>query len=554
MTNDAITDTRWRWVLLAGTAVAVLTYLLMYLVVTTYVASVSILTPGQLDADATRLARFTSFVGDWGMSILHLSLTFGAAYWLARRSDGAEILRGTLVGLAATLVNQSIGLSFGPLLLDELRAFLVLGLCGGLLGGVVGRIVRTRRERHYEALYRTSRAASRARTFEGTRAIGEHLADADIEGVTLWRSTPEPGPDKPPTVADERPTLLATWAPPRGAVWPAEACLGAPWSAAFASLDGRSYLTLKTEQIPELDRSAWRLQGVRTLLLLPLISTGGVRTGMLVVASRRTRGFSRQAVRGYLTIAAQAALAVENVRLLEEVRRTGRRAGVLEERQRLAREIHDTLAQGFTSIVMNLEAAEGAKPPAPTGVQTYLDYARRTARESLSEARRLVWALRPEALENASLSEAISTLARRWSEESEISCEFTVTGTPRPLPTGVESVLLRATQEALSNVRKHARADRVVLTLSYMGGSVVLDVRDDGVGFDTATQASVAPGAADGSAGGFGLRAMRGRVEQAGGTLVVESSPGRGTALVVELPATERQEQQGPHATAMEVL
>ena len=553
MTNNSATDTRWRWVLLVGTAVGVLTYLLMYLVVTTYVASVSIRTPGELDP--TDLARFTSFVEDWGMSVLHLSLTFGAAYWLARRSDGAEILRGTLVGLAATLVNQAIGLSFGPLDPDESRVFLLLGLCGGLLGGAVGRIVRTRRETLYEALYRASRAASLARSFGGiTAAIGEHLADADVEGVTLWRSTPEPGSGEPPAIADEQPTLLAAWAPPGGAVWSAEACLGASWSAAFASVDGRSHLILKTEQIRELDSSVWHQQGVRTLLLVPLISTGGVRTGMLVVASRRTRGFSRQAVRGYLTIAAQAALAVENVRLLEEVRRTGKRAGMLEERQRLAREIHDTLAQGFTSIVMNLEAAEGAKPPAPSGVQAYLDYARRTARESLSEARRLVWALRPEALENSSLSEAISGLARRWSEESGIPCEVTVTGTPRPLPTGIENVLHRVTQEALSNVRKHARAGRVVLTLSYMGGLVVLDVRDDGVGFDAAAQASVAPGAADGSAGGFGLGAMRGRVEQAGGTLTVESSPGRGTSLVVELPATERREQRGPRATAMEAL
>lgn len=553
MTNDAVTDTRWRWVLLVGTAVAVLTYLLMYLVVTTYVASVSILTLGELDP--TRLAQFTSFVEDWGMSVLHLSLTFGAAYWLARRSDGAEILQGTLVGLAATLVNQAIGLSFGPLAFDELRAFLVLGLCGGLLGSVVGRIVRTRREALYEALYRASRAASLAQSFGGiTAAIGEHLADADVAGVTLWRTTPQPDEGTPAGIANELPTLLAAWAPPGGAVWPAEACPGAPWSAVFASLDGRSYLTLRTEQIPELDRSVWHPQGVRTLLLLPLISTGGVRAGMLVVASRRTRGFSRQTVRGYLTIAAQAALAVENVRLLKEVRRAGRRAGVLEERQRLAREIHDTLAQGFTSIVMNLEAAEGARPSAPSGVQTYLDYARRTARESLSEARRLVWALRPEALENSSLSEAISGLARRWSEESGISCEVTVTGTPRPLPTSIENVLHRVTQEALSNVRKHARADRVVLTLSYMGGLVILDVRDDGVGFDATKHSSMAPGAVDGSAGGFGLGAMRGRVEQVGGTLVVESSPGRGTALVVELPATDQQEQEGPRATAMEVL
>jgi signal transduction histidine kinase len=205
---------------------------------------------------------------------------------------------------------------------------------------------------------------------------------------------------------------------------------------------------------------------------------------MLAIASSGRR-FSRSTVRSYQTIGAQAALALENLRLVEEARKPGRQTGVLRERQRMAHEIHDTLAQGFTSIVMNLEAAEGDVPPSSIRAQHHLDQARLTARESLTEARRLVWALRPEALENVSLSEALGRLVERWSEESSISAGVSTMGTPCPLPSEVEAALFRVAQESLNNARKHADgASRVALTLSYMGETVALDVRDDGAGFD----------------------------------------------------------------------
>ncbi len=225
----------------------------------------------------------------------------------------------------------------------------------------------------------------------------------------------------------------------------------------------------------------------------------------------------------------------ERQRLVEELEATRgelaiaeREAGVLEERQRVAREIHDTLAQGFVSIVTQLEAAEKDLRPEQRGVRLQLDRARHTAREGLSESRRLVRALRPELLEGASLPEALSRLANRWSEESGKKAGTTVTGTPRPMPMSTEVTLLRAAQEALSNVRKHASADEVDLTLSYMDDLVVLDVQDDGVGFGLA---------APDDGGGFGLRAMRERVEQFGGRLLLESTAGAGTTLVVELPS-----------------
>jgi signal transduction histidine kinase len=212
-----------------------------------------------------------------------------------------------------------------------------------------------------------------------------------------------------------------------------------------------------------------------------------------------------------------------------------REAGALAERQRLAREIHDTLAQGFTSIVLHLEAAEQALPDAAATATTrhYLDQARRTARASLNQARAVVADLRPDLLVGNSLPAALERVVAQWRTESGVAASFTVTGEAvGPMP-AVDITLLRALQEALANVRKHAQATSVVVTLSYMDDLVVLDVQDDGVGM--ATQ----PAGADAlrlDAGGFGLVAMRERVAQLGGALLVERAPQQGTTVVVQIP------------------
>ena len=202
-----------------------------------------------------------------------------------------------------------------------------------------------------------------------------------------------------------------------------------------------------------------------------------------------------------------------------------RQAGVLEERQRLAREIHDTLAQDFTSIVMHLEAADATLPAGAEPVRTHVSRAREAARAGLREARRLVLALRPELLEGASLPEALRCVAARWAEETGVPAVVAITGEHTALHPEAEVTLLRAAQEALSNVRKHARAQRVDLTLSYMGDQVTLDVQDDGVGFDPAAPSN-----------GIGLTAMRERMAQLGGMVSVESTPGNGTTVAVAIP------------------
>ena len=189
----------------------------------------------------------------------------------------------------------------------------------------------------------------------------------------------------------------------------------------------------------------------------------------------------------------------ERQRLIEELEATReelaseeRRAGVLEERGRLAREIHDTLAQGFISIVTHLEAAEEDLAPRPAPLRRHLEEALRAARENLVEARRLVADLRPEILEGYSLPEALERLAARCSEASGVPVQVKVTGDPTPLPQELQVAFLRVAQEALSNIRRHARASHVTVTLSYLEDLAVLDVQDDGTGFDPAPSPSAA--------------------------------------------------------------
>ena len=219
----------------------------------------------------------------------------------------------------------------------------------------------------------------------------------------------------------------------------------------------------------------------------------------------------------------------ENAGLHAQLLTQAREAGVLDERQRMAGEIHDTIAQGLTGIVTQLEAAEQARDR-PDDWQRHVRNAIGLARESLAEARRSVEGSRPGYLETARLPDALAEVARAWSDLNGIPVEVITTGDVQPLHAEVEVALLRTAQEALANVAKHANASRAWLTLSYMGDVVTLDVRDDGVGFTV-------PAGPDDRGSGYGLSAMRQRVNRVAGTLAIESEPGAGTAISARVPA-----------------
>ncbi|GAB3828936.1 sensor histidine kinase [Kribbella italica] len=229
-------------------------------------------------------------------------------------------------------------------------------------------------------------------------------------------------------------------------------------------------------------------------------------------------------------------------------------AGVMAERERMAREIHDTLAQGMTSIVMLAQTAAvelsrggaagggaagggaaggGASGGGASAVANRLSAIEDTARENLAEARALVAAFTPVALSEATLTEVLRRQAERFAAETGVDVQVSLDMPDEEvaaLPQGQQVVLLRAAQEALANVRKHAGATTVLITLTMAADGVGISVSDDGTGFE--------PSAA---AAGYGLAAMRGRVEESGGSVQVESAPGRGTRVQVLIPSTNQE-------------
>ncbi|GLY52705.1 sensor histidine kinase [Lentzea sp. NBRC 102530] len=238
----------------------------------------------------------------------------------------------------------------------------------------------------------------------------------------------------------------------------------------------------------------------------------GVTTPMAILVGWIIRVMEREVIRRREINERVTALSEENARLQ-----------VLAERARVSREMHDTVAQGLTGIVTQLEVAE-VLTSADDAARGRIATARRLARDSLVEVRRSIEALRPGPLRDGRLSEAVERAVDAWRAEHGAVATCTVTGSARPLSADTEVAVLRATQEALANAGRHARASRVDVTLSYMEDVVVLDVMDDGVGFDPSVR-------------GFGLTGMEERVGLLGGTVTVESAPGNGTAVNVTLEA-----------------
>ncbi|MFG2560275.1 sensor histidine kinase [Streptomyces sp. NPDC048496] len=223
----------------------------------------------------------------------------------------------------------------------------------------------------------------------------------------------------------------------------------------------------------------------------------------------------------------------ENAGLHAQLLVQAREAGVADERRRLAAEIHDTLAQGLTGIIAQLQVVTSVADTDPALARQHLDRAAALARHSLGEARRSVHNLVPAALEHDDLPGALKKTVIGWAERHGTRADFTVTGTVEPIHDEIGATLLRIAEEALANVGRHAGASRVGITLSFMGDEITLDVRDDGRGFDPA---ALPPHS---RAGGFGLRGMRARAERIAGTVEVETEPGRGTAVCARVPLVQ---------------
>jgi signal transduction histidine kinase len=192
----------------------------------------------------------------------------------------------------------------------------------------------------------------------------------------------------------------------------------------------------------------------------------------------------------------------------------------------MAREIHDTLAQGFAGIVLQLEATEQALDDDTASVQDHLNRARQLARESLSEARRSVRALRPQTLEDQTLSNTLRQYLDLFARDTGTKVDFVFSGDSKVIPATIEDALLRISQEAIANTRKHAAAHHMSLTLSVGETKIILTIADDGRGFDPEAPAY----------GRFGLIGIRERVQALDGTFAVSSELGKGTSLNITIP------------------
>ncbi len=222
---------------------------------------------------------------------------------------------------------------------------------------------------------------------------------------------------------------------------------------------------------------------------------------------------------------------------LRMVQVRARYALVLQERARLAREIHDTLAQGFVGIAHQLDAVAGRFESGPADAREHLDLARKMTRHSLTEARRSLLDLRLSDLEEHKLPEALSSAAERWVAGNRIQVNLDIQEIGSGLSPDLEQNLFRIAQEAVANVVKHAKATVVSLHLAMEGGFVHLAIADNGAGFDTSNTYS--------SLGGnFGIIGMRERAERIGGTFSVASKPGSGTRVEVKVPSTNDRHQK----------
>ena len=268
-------------------------------------------------------------------------------------------------------------------------------------------------------------------------------------------------------------------------------------------------------------------QGVKMLMAVPL-SLGDQNLGVVELRFQEATKFTRDDLNLAQALVHHATLALQLSRLAH---RTEQMA-VMEERNRMAREIHDTLAQAFAGVVLHSEALGTALGESKSRSKKALSNIQKLARSGLEEARRSVQALRPKALEGRTLTQALAQEAKRLSEDGKHSCEFKQKGGALKLSAEIQNEFFRIAQEAMTNISKHAQAKSVLITLELKDNQATLTVRDDGIGF--AATDSPKP------KGGYGLSTMRERALRIGGKLEIESAASGGTAIRVVVPLDKK--------------
>ncbi|MDG4893604.1 histidine kinase [Mesorhizobium sp. WSM4976] len=345
----------------------------------------------------------------------------------------------------------------------------------------------------------------------------------DAHSISVWRLDPESGmiaiemafeDGRVVTSADPRFAGMDKWLPMEER-W--------PWPEVFRTSKPSLIEDIRTVPAFAL-RDRLLPMGIITVLLVPMFVAGRLE-GAIGIRFVEKKVFGAEEMDLAQALANQVMLMIQFARLSTQTRETA----VIAERNRIARDIHDTLAQGLTGVIVQLEAAEDANLRGLSReAGEHLDRARRLARESLNEARRSVHALRPQVLDDSNLSGALAELFTKMTAGTSLKMEFAVLGAPRSLPPNSEENLFRIGQEILTNALRHAQAKLFTAKLIFLPGEVCLDLHDDGRGFDPSSKND-----------GYGLLGIRERVERIGGQLVVQSSPAKGTAVRITLPSQE---------------
>jgi PAS domain S-box-containing protein len=355
-----------------------------------------------------------------------------------------------------------------------------------------------------------------------TQQFGAHSSSAwcrdDATGMIGFEFAFEDG--RVVTKGDRRFMGMDLWLP-MADVW--------PWPEVFDA--GKPSLIEDIRNVPPFAlRDRLLPLGIISVLLIPMWTAGRL-AGAIGLRFTEKRSFRSEEMDLARALANQAMLMIQFARLSAQ----SQRVAVIAERNRIAREIHDTLAQGFTGVIVQLEAAEDARLRGFS--QPADEHSRRAvalARESLNEARRSVRALRPRALDDRGLSAALHTLFQEMTQGTLMKAEFSTLGQPTALPQLWEDNLFRVAQEISTNALRHAQAKLLTARLVFVPGCVQLDLTDDGRGFDP-TMAS----------DGYGLLGIRERVEGMGGRIEVRSARGQGTTVLIRLPVPEPLEGWG---------
>lgn len=262
--------------------------------------------------------------------------------------------------------------------------------------------------------------------------------------------------------------------------------------------------------------------GFKNLLLVPLLS-GKKPLGLIGIMGPGSESYEAEKIELAQGLAQQTVVALQMVRLADHAKQ----AAVLQERSRMARDLHDTLAQALTGIVIQMNLAENTVVQSQREALRHIARARKLARDCLVEARRLVFALQPQALKRQCLGAALQQLAEELTSDTEVRIEFTCQGTADVLFPEVETELLHICQEALTNVVKHANSNNVSIELGFDPQWVRLSIQDNGQGFDLSTPTPTQR---------FGIAGMHERARQIGGKMEIRSEPGYGTRIQVVAP------------------